>query len=158
MLVPAFTFVSVFGTADFRVGRPAIEFLIRCTENHFYRLTGFSSSCGVVGPSSTPLDTCNFHSDLRQGFIGGVLQGADEGVVLGTVFQDESGSQPNHVMGFLQGQQVPGFLLTHFDDAACSRPAPSASTVPRVCSLTTQPLSASIPGRTATARAISDKG
>lgn len=60
----------------------------------------------------------HFHSDLRQGFVGSVLYGADEGVVLGTVCQDESGSQPDHVIGFLQGQQVPGFLPTPFDNAS----------------------------------------
>lgn len=115
MLAPAFTFMSVFGTADFRVGRPAIKFLILCAENHFHRLTGFKvlRSCGAEFHA---VGQMYFHSDLRQGFIGGVLHGANECFVLGTVFQEESGSPPNYVIGFVQSQEVAGCLFTPFDN------------------------------------------
>ena len=97
----------------------------------------------------------HFHSDLRQGFIGGVLHGADKGVVLGTVFQDESGSQPDHAVGFLQGQQVSGFLPVSFASVGMF----TARTLGTVLALgvfahhvATE--SASNPNRTATTRVI----
>lgn len=125
--------MSVFGTANFRVGWPTIEFLILCAENHFHHLTGFKvlRSCGTEfnAVGQMHFQTC----------------GKVSSVVFCTVPTTALSSALCARMSLAPSRTTPG--------SACSWPAPSAPCSPWVCSLTTQPLSASVPSRTVTTRA-----
>ena len=113
--------LSSLAPADLGMGRPAGERLRRRRKVDRHHLSGSQVHRGSR-PQLGPVRQVHLHPDVGQDGVCGVLHGADEGVALCIVVQDQARTGADHVEGLIRRQLIgPAALF-----AACSGSLASA--------------------------------